>query len=226
MTGRIPVLVSVTAVLAVTALSLWAWIDVPGGTVPAGIGDDLQQVSKFRGLVVGPLLFTGLPVLAFWLIPLMEPRRANLLASRKAFTAVWIAVVALGVAVHAAFVSRATGSDLLDPDSLASFGIPILLVVTGNYLGKIRSNFLFGIRTPWTLSSDLSWNRTHRLAGRLTVLLGFVLLVVAFVRNDSWANFWAGLVGLAVVITVAVAYSFRVWKTERQVLRAGTTRRT
>jgi uncharacterized membrane protein len=215
MRRRVPLLISFAALFAVAALSVWAWVEVPGGTVPAGIGDDLQQVSKFRGLVVGPLLFTALPVLAFWLIPLIEPRRANLLASRKAYIAVWLAVVALGVAVHAAFVTRATGSHLLDPESLANFGIPILLVVTGNYLGKIKSNFLFGIRTPWTLSSDLSWNKTHRLAGRLTVALGLGLLVVALVWNDSWLNFWAGLVGLALVITVAVVYSFRVWKSDR-----------
>jgi uncharacterized membrane protein len=215
MTSRLPLLVSIAAPLVAGALSGWAWIDVPGGTVPAGIGDDLQQVSKLRGLVVGPLLFTGLPVLAFWVIPLIEPRRANLLASRKAYTAIWIAVVALGVAVHAAFVSRATGSDLVDPESLANFGIPILLVVTGNYLGKIRSNFLFGIRTPWTLASDLAWDKTHRLTGRLTVLLGLGLLVVTLAWTESWLLFWAGVVGLALVFTVAGVYSFRVWKRER-----------
>lgn len=214
MSSRVPLFVSVAAPLVAAALSAWAWIDVPGATVPAGLGDDLQQVSKFRGLVVGPLLFTGLPVLAFWLIPLVEPRRANLLASRKAYTTVWVAVVALGVAVHTAFVSRATGSDLLDPESLASFGIPVLLVITGNYLGKIRSNFLFGIRTPWTLASDLSWDKTHRLAGRLTVLLGLCLLAVAAVWRDSWLEFWAGLVGLLVVFTIAVVYSFQTWKRE------------
>jgi uncharacterized membrane protein len=215
MTRRVPLLVSFAALFAVAALLAWAWIEVPGGTVPAGIGDDLQQVSKFKGLVVGPLLFTALPVLAFWLIPLVEPRRANLLASRKAYTTVWLGVVALGVAVHAAFVSRATGSELLDPESLASLGIPILLVITGNYLGNIKSHFLFGIRTPWTLSSDLSWNKTHRLAGRLTVALGLGLLVVALVWNESWLEFWAGLLGLVLVITVAVVYSFRVWKSDQ-----------
>jgi uncharacterized membrane protein len=214
MKSRVPLVVSVAAVLAVAALSLWAWIEVPGGTVPAGIGKDLEQVGKFRGLVVGPLLFTGLPVLAFWLIPLVEPRRANLLASRKAYTAIWLAVVALGVAVHVAFVARATGSDLVHPESLGDVGIPILLVITGNYLGKIKSNFLFGIRTPWTLSSDLSWNKTHRLAGRLTVALGIGLLPVALVWNDSWLNFWAGLIGLALVMAVAVVYSYAVWTTQ------------
>jgi uncharacterized membrane protein len=204
---------------------VWAWIEVPGGTVPAGLGEDLQQVSKFRGLVVGPLLFTALPVLAFWLIPLVEPRRTNLLASRKAYTAIWIAVVALGVAVHAAFVARATGSDALDPESLANVGIPILLVITGNYLGKIRSNFLFGIRTPWTLASDLSWNKTHRLAGRLTVALGFGLLPVALVWRDSWLDFWVGLVGVASVMTVAVVYSYWIWVTDSRARGRSSARR-
>jgi uncharacterized membrane protein len=32
-------------------------------------------------------------------------------------------------------------------------------------MGKIRPNWFVGVRTPWTLSSKLSWDKTHRLAG-------------------------------------------------------------
>ena len=48
-----------------------------------------------------------------------------------------------------------------------------LFIVLGNVLGKVRSNFMFGVRTPWTLASDPRWNKTHRLVGRLFVLLGW-----------------------------------------------------
>lgn len=48
---------------------------------------------------------------------------------------------------------------------LLMFAIGVLLVVIGNWLPKIRSNFMFGVRTPWTLTSDRTWCRTHRAAG-------------------------------------------------------------
>ena len=85
----------------------------------------------------------------------------------------------------------------------------------GNYLGAVRSNFFFGVRTPWTLSSELSWERTNPLAGRLLVPLG---LIVALMALAGWA-----LAGLATFIAllvaampVAIAYSCRVWRDDPQ----------
>ena len=54
----------------------------------------------------------------------------------------------------------------------------MLFIVIGNYLPKVRPNYLVGIRTPWTLTSDLSWDRTHRIGGRLFVLEGFAFIVL------------------------------------------------
>ena len=78
---------------------------------------------------------------------------------------------------------------------LAAVGL--VLMVVGNYLGKVRSNFFFGIRTPWTLSSELSWNRTHRLAGRLLVALGLVTVATPVFP-------WAGLVALAAGVPAVI----------------------
>ena len=72
-------------------------------------------------------------------------------------------------------------------------------MIIGNYLGKVRSNFFFGIRTPWTLSSERSWNRTHRLGGRLFFGLGLVAVVTPIFP-------WAGVVALAVGVPVAIVF--------------------
>jgi uncharacterized membrane protein len=57
-----------------------------------------------------------------------------------------------------------------------------LLMVIGNFMGKFRKNFFVGIRTPWTLTSDVVWERTHRLAGWLFVLAGLVWIVGGLVH--------------------------------------------
>ena len=44
-------------------------------------------------------------------------------------------------------------------------------------MGQIRSNFMMGIRTPWTLSSDLAWEKTHRLGGWLFMVAGALMIV-------------------------------------------------
>lgn len=213
---RIPILASAAALVIVASLSLWAWVAVEGPTVLAGMGDELELVSKLRGLVVGPALFVGLPILFFMIIPLIEPRRNNLLASSKAYGAAWITVVSLGVVAHVAFVSRAVGADV-PLDALLPAVIAVGLIILGNYMGKVRSNFFFGIRTPWTLSSDVSWNKTHRLGGKLFVLAGLVLLPLAVLIEDPIANYIAAVVIVTVVALVLVVYSYLVWRREASI---------
>ena len=87
-------------------------------------------------------------------------------------------------------------------------GIGLLFIVMGNYLGKVRKNFFLGIRTPWTLASDEVWNRTHRLGGRIFVLIGFFMFLNAFFRfPESW------LVGSIVVVAlIPVVYSYILYR--------------
>ena len=41
----------------------------------------------------------------------------------------------------------------------------VLLILLGALMGRICINWFVGIRTPWTLTSELSWRKTHRLGG-------------------------------------------------------------
>lgn len=54
--------------------------------------------------------------------------------------------------------------------------LAVLFLCLGNSLPKIQSNFFMGIKTPWTLSNEDVWRRTHRLAGKLYVGCGIILL--------------------------------------------------
>jgi uncharacterized membrane protein len=211
--NRVPVAVSAFAVMSAAILSAWAWLVVAESTVPAGIGSDLEPVSKFQGLVIGPLLFIGLPIALFLLIPRIETRRHHLWSSAKAYGAIWIAVVLGGLVAHTAFVLRATNRSLDLSENILELVFPLLLIVTGNYLSKLRSNFFIGIRTPWTLSSDLAWRKTHRVGGRVLILLGLALIPFAFYL-DSAISLW--VTGVAVVGTalVLVVYSYFVWRSD------------
>ena len=80
-------------------------------------------------------------------------------------------------AIQLVAVAAALGSDI-DMSLVALVGTGVVFVVIGNYLPKVRPNYMMGIRTPWTLTSDLSWDRTHRLGGRLFVLEGIVFILL------------------------------------------------
>jgi uncharacterized membrane protein len=74
---------------------------------------------------------------------------------------------------------------------------------------------MFGVRTPWTLSSELSWERTRRLAGRLFVAAGVTTLaasLVGAVANVPWLPVAALLATILAATVVSVVYSFFVWR--------------
>jgi uncharacterized membrane protein len=89
----------------------------------------------------------------------------------------------------------------------------ILFVAIGNYLPKCTRNYTIGIKIPWTLDSEENWNATHRLAGKLWVAGGILLLPCAFLPAP-WQGI-AMLVVLLVISTVPVIYSWQFSKEEK-----------
>jgi uncharacterized membrane protein len=83
------------------------------------------------------------------------------------------------------------------------------LAVIGNSMGKIRRNSLCGIRTPWTLASDVVWERTHRVGGRLRVAHAFALAAAA-IWLPPWAAFAVLIGGLIVLCAWGMSYSWRL----------------
>jgi uncharacterized membrane protein len=190
-----------------------AWVQLPAeAQVPihwnlAGEADG--YAPKALGLLLTPAIAVGLTALLA-AIPAIEPRRANLARSATAYTAITSTAVAFIGLVHLAVVWAALGNSL-DIPRLMGAGIGVLFIVIGNFMGKTRSNWFMGVRTPWTLSSELSWTRTHRLAGRLFALVGVLALVVTITGIPELI---LGVVGggTIVMVVVVVVYSYLVWR--------------
>lgn len=207
---------STVVVAGLLALSAWAWFQLPADAeIPIHWGADGQAdgyAPKTIGLFLMPLLTAGVAVL-FWLIPVIEPRRAHIEKSGKAFGAMAIGVVILLAAIDVLTVAAALGADL-DMTLVVFVGIGALFIVIGNYLPKVRSNYLVGIRTPWTLTSERSWDRTHRLGGRLFMLEGIVLVLLGLIRPPSGILIGTIVGGIVILLVVLFGYSYRVWKTD------------
>jgi uncharacterized membrane protein len=207
--------------VAMLAVSSWAWGQIPDGAhVPIHWGIDGQP----NGWAPKPFALFGLPLLSVGLAlllafaPRVDPRYANLRRSATAYWAIAYAALGLLAVVHVAAVLIATGRNL-NIGLIVSVAIGVLFVIIGNFLGKTRSSWIFGIRTPWTLSSERSWTRTHRLGGYLFVALGVLVVVVALI-GPAWLDVAVLLGGVAVVVLTLTVYSYLVWRddAERQQL--------
>ena len=52
----------------------------------------------------------------------------------------------------------------------------VLFYCCGVLLEKAQRNWFIGIRTPWTISNEEVWGKTHRLAGKLFKIAGIIAL--------------------------------------------------
>lgn len=63
---------------------------------------------------------------------------------------------------------------------MTSLLLGALFIIMGNYMPKSKQNRTFGLKIRWTLANEDNWNATHRMAGKLWFLLGFVVLFIGF----------------------------------------------
>ncbi len=88
----------------------------------------------------------------------------------------------------------------------------LLCVLLGNLLPKVPKNFFIGIKTPWTLSNEEVWNRTHRLGGILFVLGGLLLMLKGFILpKHSGFQLWSAVLAFGLLL-YPVLHSFILFK--------------
>lgn len=164
--------------------------------------------GRFEGLFAIPLLALGIYLLMRF-FPRIDPGRANYDAFAHAYATVRLAVLTLMAALYGLIQLAIRGHEVR-----MSAAVPLLVgglfVVIGNVMGKLRPNWFIGIRTPWTLSSKLAWTRTHRVGGRLFIVLG--LLFMGFAVTQSPWLLWALAVAGGGGVVGLVAYSYVLWR--------------
>jgi uncharacterized membrane protein len=86
--------------------------------------------------------------------------------------------------------------------------------VLGNLMGRLRYNWFVGIRTPWSLSSEEAWRRTHRASGRIWVLGG--LLGLAGSLCGGVTAVWCLGIGIGGATLYSIVYSYFAWRQTTQ----------
>ena len=102
--------------------------------------------------------------------------------------------------------SKALGSTT-NPSIFVSALLGLIFVMMGNYMPKLKVNHTVGIRLPWTLQSEDNWHKTHRLAGKLWVLGGLILLLEA---GPQFAVPYVMGIVILITVLVPILYSYQL----------------
>ena len=202
----------VIAVVAV-ALSLWAYPRLPPSVVTHwslnGTPDGYS--SRLWALAIIPIMLVIMTVI-FNVLPKIDPRHENYVKFLSSYWLIANAVIVFLLVAHGLIIAAGLGFSI-KIDRLMPLGIGLLFVFLGNFLTRVEPNWFVGIRTPWTLSSDTVWRRTHRTGGWVFVIGGLVLASTALLPR---AAFLPLLIATIVIMpAIPIVQSYVLWKREQ-----------
>jgi uncharacterized membrane protein len=90
--------------------------------------------------------------------------------------------------------------------------IGILFIYIGFLMEHAEPNWFVGIRTPWTLSSDSVWKKTHQKGATLFKLAGVVSMIGILAGMYAWLFI---LVPALAVAAFTVVYSYMEFRKEQ-----------
>jgi|AntRauMinimDraft_4_1070384.scaffolds.fasta_scaffold01644_3 uncharacterized membrane protein len=195
-------------VLIAAALSAVAAPSLPERVVTNwdAAGRPAGTLSRATAVWLSPALM-GVLFLLLAALPRIDPLRENVAAFRPTYDWLVVAVTAFLFVVHAGILAFNLGYEF-PFTSLLVAAVSLLVYSVGAVLPRTERNWFIGIRTPWTLSSDAVWDRTHRLGGRL-----FKLAALVGLGGLAFGEY-AVYILVVPVVTVAVitaAYSYVVY---------------
>lgn len=165
-------------------------------------------MGRLGGAFFMPTIMLGL-FIVLSILPKIDPKKANYRLMGKAYAVVVFAIILFMGAIYVGTIAAVYGHKMAVP-RIAMTGIGLLLIILGYYMGKIKYNYTFGIRTPWTLASEEVWYKTHRVMAPLWVVGGVILLPVSFLPS-RWTI--PLILSVSLVLSIgSMVYSFIAYR--------------
>ncbi len=167
--------------------------------------------SKEAGLMLIPLILL-MVLLLFEAIPRIDPLSKNIKKFMNFYDGFVIAFAIFMAFVQVLLLLYNAGY-AFNMGSLIIGALGIFLVYIGIVLPHLRRNWFIGIRTPWTLSSEAVWEKTHKLGGKLFICAGIISLLFSVFFSKAVVVLVILLIAISVIL---ITYSYLLWRKERK----------
>jgi uncharacterized membrane protein len=130
------------------------------------------HMPKFWGLFLMPIVSVAM-LLLFILLPKIDPLKQNIEGFRKHFDNFIALIILFMFYIYLLTISANLGF-IFNMTAMIIPALGILFFYVGVLIENAKRNWFIGIRTPWTLSSDEVWEKTHKLGGKLFKISGVI----------------------------------------------------
>ena len=174
-------------------------------------GQPDNTVDKLQGLVILPLVSAGIFALIRFL-PSIDPLKENVEEFKPALKGLTAFLIGFMTYIQALIVVWNLGY-VFDISKAIAPAIAATYYMVGVMMNRTERNWFIGLRTPWTLSSDEVWRKTHRKCGPLFKFCGIIALgAIAYPRHIIELS----LIPILVVSVYGTFYSYKIYSEEEK----------
>jgi uncharacterized membrane protein len=173
--------------------------------------NDQGQVDGYSSKLTGVLLMPGIllaTLLLLLVVPSIDPRRANIAKFRPQYN-VFILCFVLFLAYLYVLTLLAGLGIKFDMNRMLVPALGLLFIFVGSMVRHAKRNYMIGIRTPWTLHSNVVWDQTHKVGGIAFMIAGAFTMVTVFVPQFA---FPVMMVSVLLVTVGTIVYSYIVYR--------------
>ena len=213
MTTRITSIIVLLMIVGATVAGLLLWNQLPEQMASHwNINDQVDgYMPKFWGVFMMPLITLGM-FLLFLIVPSIDPLKANITQFREAFNLFIVLIIVFMLYIHALTIAWSLGYTNFKMSTSMLPALGLLFIFMGFMLRKAKRNFFIGIRTPWTLSNDHVWDKTHQLGAILFMASGALAFIGSFFGGVT--AFWLFFIPLMGSAIFLVIYSYVLYRRE------------
>ncbi len=202
-------IISFMIVLAMFLISLYFYQFLPDTIITHwdSQGQANGYMAKFWGLFLVPIISLAI-LLLFLAIPKIDPLKKNIKKFENYYYGFIIIFLLFFLYIHIITILANLGY-MFNMMIIIIPAISILFYYLGILMKKSKRNWFIGIRTPWTLSSDKIWHKTHQLGSVLFKISAIISLFGIFFPIYA---IWFILIPILIASIYLVVYSYILFR--------------
>lgn len=159
-----------------------------------------------------PIIFL-IVALLLYAVPRIDPHRKNIEKFRKYYDYFLIAFAIFFYYLYLVMLLWNVGYQFNTVLALLP-ALAALFYLLGLILPHTEQNWTMGIRTPWTLSSETVWKKTHIVGG--WAFKAYALIILCGILLPLSATIWLIVLPIIIIALGLVVYSYVLYEKEKK----------
>lgn len=213
MSNKVTNIWAAALILAALVISLALFSSLPAEMIShwnaSGQPDGSTSRTSAVFLVPGMMVMMNLILMG---IPLIDPLKHNIDTFRSSYNILIVVINVYMLYIHLVTLLWNLGLRV-DMNLLLAPAMGVLFYAAARLMEKAKRNWFIGVRTPWTLSSDTVWEKTHRRAA--LIFKGMAALMLLMLVLPGWFLLIL-IVPIFAAMIYLVIYSYVLFRQEKK----------